>query len=86
MQTSVRSYDTIKLDLLKRREEFHKMMIVYFARYVHKLRYYGDVIHSFDWKSAGRTRWWCLKCTIVHLVQDTSAFVCNVMYCVYGAL
>ena len=24
----------------------------YFAWYVHKLRYYSDVIHSFDWKSA----------------------------------
>ena len=24
----------------------------YFARCVRKLRYYSDVIHSFDWKSA----------------------------------
>ena len=24
----------------------------YFARRARKLRYYGDVIHSFDWKSA----------------------------------
>ena len=24
----------------------------YFVRYVRKLRYYSDVIYSFDWKSA----------------------------------
>ena len=29
-----------------------------------------------------RTRWWCLKCVIVHLARDIPAFV---MYCVYGA-
>ena len=28
------------------------MAIFYFARRVPKLRYYGDVIHSFYWKSA----------------------------------
>ena len=28
------------------------MAIFYFARRTRKLRYYGDVIHSFDWKSA----------------------------------
>ena len=27
-------------------------VIFYFARYVHKLRYYSDVIHSFNWISA----------------------------------
>ena len=28
------------------------MAIFYFARRAPKLRYYGDVIHSFYWKSA----------------------------------
>ena len=28
------------------------MAIFYFVRCVRKLRYYSDVIHSFDWKSA----------------------------------
>ena len=28
------------------------MAIFYFMRRTRKLRYYGDVIHSFDWKSA----------------------------------
>ena len=28
------------------------MMIFYFAQRAPKLRYYGDVIHSFYWKSA----------------------------------
>ena len=33
-------------------ERMPKMAIFYFAWCVHKLRYYSDVIHSFDWKSA----------------------------------
>ena len=33
-------------------EEERQMTIFYFARCARKLRYYGDVIHSFYWKSA----------------------------------
>ena len=58
---SVRRYDTIALGLLKKEkeelEEERRIMpncvcFFYFARYVHELRCYSDVIHSFDWKSA----------------------------------
>ena len=42
----------------------------YSARRIRKLALYSDVIHSFDWKSAVGTRWWCLKCVIVNLVRD----------------
>ena len=56
-------------------------MIFYFVRRTRKLHYYGDVIHSFDWKISCRTRWSCLTCVIVYLAQDIPAFV---MYCVYG--
>ena len=37
---------------LEEEEEERQMAIFYFARRARKLRYYGDVIHSFDWKSA----------------------------------
>ena len=33
-------------------EEEAEMAIFYFVRHALKLRYYGDVIHSFYWKSA----------------------------------
>ena len=33
-------------------EEERQMAIFYVARRARKLRYYGDVKHSFDWKSA----------------------------------
>ena len=33
-------------------EEERQMAIFYFARRASKLRYYGNVIHSFYWKSA----------------------------------
>ena len=36
----------------KPKQEERQMAIFYFARRARKLRYYGDVIHSFDWKSA----------------------------------
>ena len=54
MYTSVRRYDTIVLGLLKNKKKKKEcqIAIVYFARCVGKLRYYGNVIHSFDWKSA----------------------------------
>ena len=29
-----------------------QIAIFYFARCVRKLRYYSDIMHSFDWKSA----------------------------------
>ena len=35
-----------------KKEEECQITIFYFARHIRKLRYYGDVIHSFDWKSA----------------------------------
>ena len=44
------------LGLLKKEEEELEeecqIAIFYFAQRVRKLRYYSDVIHSFDWKSA----------------------------------
>ena len=52
---SVRRYDTIVLGLLKNKkekEEECQITIFYFALCVSKLCYYGDDIHSFDWKSA----------------------------------
>ena len=56
---SVRRYDTIGLGLLKNKKKKKKKKKeecqnrdFYFARCVRKLRYYGDVIDSFDWKSA----------------------------------
>ena len=58
------------------------MAIFYFARCVRKLRYYSDVIHSFDLKSTIEHDGGCLKCMIVYLARDIPAFV---MYCVYGA-
>ena len=33
-------------------EEECSIAIFYFARCVRKLRYYSDVLHSFDWKSS----------------------------------
>ena len=58
---SVRRYDTIALGLLKKEEEEEEerrrrrmpnRFFFNFAWYVRKLRYYSDVINSFDWKSA----------------------------------
>ena len=40
------------IGLLKKKKEERQMVIFYFARRARKMRYYGDVIHSFDWKSA----------------------------------
>ena len=57
------------------------MAIFYFVPRAHKLRYYGNVIHSFDWKSALEHDSWCLQCMIVYLVGDIPSFV---MYCVNG--
>ena len=47
-------YDTIALGLLKKEEleEEERRTIFLFARRVRKLALSGDVIHSFDWKSA----------------------------------
>ena len=36
----------------KKKVEECQIVIFYFARCVRKLRYYIDVIHSYDWKSA----------------------------------
>ena len=56
---SVRRFDTISLGIPKNKNKKNKkencqidIMIVYFTQCVHKLHYYGDVMHSFDWKSA----------------------------------
>ena len=35
----------------RRKKKNAKSRFFYFARCVRKWRYYGDVIHSFDWKS-----------------------------------
>ena len=54
MLTSVRRYDTTALGLLKKEEEEEEgeVAIFYFARRVHKIALYSDLIHTFDWKSA----------------------------------
>ena len=51
---SVRRYNTTALGLLKKEEEERRMpnSDFYFARRVHKIALYSDLIHSFDWKSA----------------------------------
>ena len=52
---SIRRYDTIAVGLLKKKkedEEECQIAIFYFAWCVRKLRYYSDVILSFDCKSA----------------------------------
>ena len=36
----------------KKKEEEYQIQTFYFAQCVRKLRYYGDVIHAFNWKSA----------------------------------
>ena len=56
------------------------MAIFYFARHASKWRYYGDVIHSFYWKSAEHSGG-LKKYLIVYLARDIPPFV---MYCVYG--
>ena len=48
---SAKRYDTIVLGLLKKEDEC-QIAIFLFARCVHKIPLYSDVIHSFDWKSA----------------------------------
>ena len=35
----------------RKKKKNAKLRFFYFARCVRKFRYYGDVIHSFDWKS-----------------------------------
>ena len=55
------------------------MAIFYFARRAPKLRNYGDVIHSFYWKSAVEHD----GGVIVYLARDIRPFV---MYCVNGKL
>ena len=57
------------------------MAIFYFARRAPKLRYYGDVIHSFYCKSAVEHDGGVFKYVIVYLAQDIRPFV---MYCVNG--
>ena len=36
----------------RRRRMPNRDIFFYFVRYIRKLHYYSDVIHSFDWKSA----------------------------------
>ena len=50
----------------------------YFARCVRKLRYYSDVIHSFDWKSAMSTMVVFKMCDSVPSARYSS--VCNVLH------
>ena len=65
------------LGLLKKEEEECQIAIFYFARCVRKLRYYSDVIHSFDWKSA-------IEHDVVFKIRDSVpstrySNVCNVL-------
>ena len=57
------------------------MAIFNFARRAPKLRYYGDVVYSFYWKSAVEHDGGVLKCVIVYPARDIRPFV---MYCVNG--
>ena len=57
------------------------MAIFYFARRAPKLRYYGDVIHPFYWKSTVEHDGGVIQCVIVYLARDIRSFV---MYCVNG--
>ena len=56
MLMSIRRYDTTALGLLKKEEEEEEeegeITIFNFALRVRKIALYGDLIHSFDWKSA----------------------------------
>ena len=64
---SIRRYNNIVLGLLKNKKKNAEMAIfLNFMRCVRKLRYYSDVIHSFDWKSAVEHDG---KCVIVYLVE-----------------
>ena len=74
-----RVYDSMICNVLRQWE----MAIFYFARRAPKLRYYGDVIHSFYWKSAVEHDGGVLKCVIVYLSRDIRSLV---MYCVNGKL
>ena len=47
----IRHYESIAL-LKKEEERECQIAIFYFTRCERKLRYYSDVIHSLDWKSA----------------------------------
>ena len=38
--------------LVRRKKKNAKLGFFYFVRCIRKLRYYSNVIHSFDWKSA----------------------------------
>ena len=48
----IRHYRTRSTEERKRRKKNAKSLFFYFARCIRKLRYYSDVIYSFDWKSA----------------------------------
>ena len=74
-----RSTEERRRRIRRRKKKNAKSCVFYFARCVHKLRYYSDVIHLLE--ISHRTRWWYLKCVIVYLARDIPAFV---MYCVNG--
>ena len=69
----------MELGLLnKKNEEECQMAIFYFVRCARGLRYYGNVIHSFDWKSAYNTM-------VVFKMHDSVRsvryfHVCNVLH------
>ena len=51
----IRRYSARSTEERRRRRRKKKRMpnpYFYFARFLRKLRYYSDIIHSFDWKSA----------------------------------
>ena len=47
----IRHYCARFTEKLEEEEKERQMAIFYFAWYARKLRYYGDIIHSFYWKS-----------------------------------
>ena len=47
-----RARSTEKRRRIRRKKKNAKWRFFYFARCMRKLRYYSDIIHSFDWKLA----------------------------------
>ena len=73
------------LGLLKKEEEERRRMpncdfFTLRGEYV-KFRYIMILYTLIGLEISHRTQWWCLKCMIVYLARDISAFG---MYCIYG--
>ena len=75
-----RSTEERRKRIRRKKKKNAKSRFFYFARSVHKrVLYSNNTLVPLE--ISHRTRWWCLKCVIVYLVQDIPAFV---MYCVNG--